>query len=248
MKEYLGKSAQNYDQADGNKIILNPNLIHEIPENKNTNHRKQFLDIGCGKGFFYKTATMKGYNYTGIDISKEMIKYAKKRYPDGNFIVCDARKLKKISAKSFDLILINMLLPSIEKKKDLDSIISRAKIALKKDGTIIITTAHPCFDPLMQKFLQLRHDITSDLDTYFISPQKYSVKKRINNKIFIFRDNHWTISDYINTLIRHHLYIISINECQPSKKHRHINKKYYEVKKNFPTFLIIKAKILSRHL
>lgn len=41
------------------------------------------LDIGCGYGRFYKPER----KYTGVDFSKEMIKKAKKRFPDGDFRV-----------------------------------------------------------------------------------------------------------------------------------------------------------------
>ena len=49
------------------------------------------LDVGCGQGDLYGFLRNRGIknNYIGIDVSSEMIGYAKKKYPDGDFILED---------------------------------------------------------------------------------------------------------------------------------------------------------------
>lgn len=53
------------------------------------------LDVGCGIGHFYGFLDEMGLlsslkiNYSGIDISKKMIEFAKKKFPDINFDIVD---------------------------------------------------------------------------------------------------------------------------------------------------------------
>jgi ubiquinone/menaquinone biosynthesis C-methylase UbiE len=49
------------------------------------------LDVGCAQGDFYQfiRSRSKTVEYTGIDISSEMIKSARERFPDGCFIQGD---------------------------------------------------------------------------------------------------------------------------------------------------------------
>ncbi len=50
------------------------------------------IDIGCGEGFLSKYLLSKGFNVTGIDFSKNAIKYAKKNAPEVRFVVKDIIK------------------------------------------------------------------------------------------------------------------------------------------------------------
>jgi ubiquinone/menaquinone biosynthesis C-methylase UbiE len=68
------------------------------------------LDFGCGTGYLYKYLQKSGFKvkYTGIDISSEAIKFAKKIYNkenNCNFIL--ANILERNLKKKFDHILIN---------------------------------------------------------------------------------------------------------------------------------------------
>lgn len=51
------------------------------------------LDIGSGAGFDSLVFTKRGYDYLGIDASKEMIKLAKKRNKHASFILMDMNRL-----------------------------------------------------------------------------------------------------------------------------------------------------------
>lgn len=64
------------------------------------------LDVGCGIGDFYRYLQEHGISasYTGIDILPEMIKEAKRRNPEGEFISGDLFSQKIYSPGSFDLV------------------------------------------------------------------------------------------------------------------------------------------------
>ena len=65
---------------------------------------KKILEIGCGSGNLAKFFLKAGYNYTGIDLSKEMLKIAKELEPTAKFMHGDMRDLKL--KNNFDAILI----------------------------------------------------------------------------------------------------------------------------------------------
>ena len=51
---------------------------------------RRVLDVGCGcEGRFLRVLMERGFQCTGLDISKEMITTAKKRYPEVAFAVGD---------------------------------------------------------------------------------------------------------------------------------------------------------------
>ncbi len=55
---------------------------------------KKILEIGSGSGNMAKLFIENKYNYTGLDISKEMIELSKEYVPKGNFIRGDMRHLE----------------------------------------------------------------------------------------------------------------------------------------------------------
>ena len=71
---------------------------------------KRVLEIGCGIGTDATNFARAGANYTGVDLSSESIKLAKKRFEvfglEGTFIECNAEELDKVFAngEQFDLI------------------------------------------------------------------------------------------------------------------------------------------------
>ena len=65
---------------------------------------KRVLDFGCGGGWLSKSLAFNGQNVIGIDVSRRLIRYAKKASPDSEFIVGDCMNLP-FREKSFDAII-----------------------------------------------------------------------------------------------------------------------------------------------
>jgi trans-aconitate methyltransferase len=58
---------------------------------------RSVLDVGCGLGYFYQSlrdCSFKDFSYTGIDISKKLIRGAKKKYPETQFKALDFADFK----------------------------------------------------------------------------------------------------------------------------------------------------------
>jgi len=49
--------------------------------------------LGCGNGRLYNTIVSEKIDYIGIDFSEELIKIARKKYHEGEFMVADSLNL-----------------------------------------------------------------------------------------------------------------------------------------------------------
>ncbi len=231
MKEYYGSSAQNYKQASSKEALLTPAILRNLPKGNG----KSLLDLGCGDGFFQPIAKEFGYNYTGIDISLDMISKAKKLHEESEFIVSSSTNFTdKINAK-FDIILINMMFPSISNLEDIQKTLIQCKKVLNSEGRVIIGTTHPMFDGYMQKEILKREDILTEFTDYFASGTKYTSIKDFDGKRYEFEDFHWTLKDYISAINFADLKIDLIDECAPSKESN------LELK--FPKYIVFVLKI-----
>lgn len=69
---------------------------------------KKLLDVGCGTGDLYGfliSLEIKNFGYTGIDISERMIKQAREKFPNANFIKDDF--LKRNFNGDFDIVFVS---------------------------------------------------------------------------------------------------------------------------------------------
>lgn len=62
------------------------------------------LEIGCGSGHLAQRFVAAGYDYTGVDISPQMLELARKRCADARFEQADMRALQL--NRTFDAVLI----------------------------------------------------------------------------------------------------------------------------------------------
>lgn len=65
----------------------------------------KILDIGVGGGRTTKYLLPISSDYTGVDYVQEFVERVKRKYPQGNFLVGDARNLREFADESFDLII-----------------------------------------------------------------------------------------------------------------------------------------------
>ncbi|PJC47960.1 MAG: hypothetical protein CO034_00690 [Parcubacteria group bacterium CG_4_9_14_0_2_um_filter_35_11] len=106
------------------------NFLSLLPE------RAKILDAGCGPGNFTKYFLIKGYSVEGVDLSKEMIKIAKQKVPQGSFKIMDLRKLKYPS-KSFDGLFAAYSLIHIP-KRDIISTLKGFNRVLRRKGVLFL--------------------------------------------------------------------------------------------------------------
>lgn len=240
MKEYYGESAKLYKPRKINLYILMPAIDRAIP--KSNKLQQKLLDIGCGNGDYFSIADKKGYKYYGFDASPDMIRIARDNYPKGKFLIASSMNFSHYYKNKFDIVLINMLLPTLKNKDKIINTLKEAKTVLTKNGKIIIGIGHPCFNHYMQKYIFKRNDVKTDFHGYFKSEIMFKVPQKFDNKQFIFKDYHRSITDYFDCIHASGLAVTKIDECEPVNAKNKKDNIYLKKFKQFPIYLIFICK------
>lgn len=96
------------------------------------------LDVGCGSGYPIAAYLIeKGFQVTGLDGSKELLKIAEEKCPSMKRIYCDVRTV--VLEEKYDAIIEWWCLFHLPKEDQL-KMISRFAHWLKKDGIVEFTT------------------------------------------------------------------------------------------------------------
>lgn len=102
------KLATYYDflQQDIDYNIWMQFLENNIKKLKKNNEKIKILEVGCGTGKFAEMLNMEQFEYTGFDLSPEMIEIAKTKNIKGKFLVEDVCEFQLF--EKFDVIICFM--------------------------------------------------------------------------------------------------------------------------------------------
>lgn len=132
------KYASLYDLIYKNKNYLKEvNFLTKQFKIKNKKAKK-VLDLGCGTGQYTYLLSKKGYEVTGVDISKSMIEIAKKKYKTKKNINFIHKDLKKINLKNkFDIVVALFDVLSFQNSKsEIERFFKVLSKHLKKGGLV----------------------------------------------------------------------------------------------------------------
>ncbi len=193
---------------------------------------KRILDIGCGDGFIINFFKSKGADCTGVDISADTIRNCKKIYPNGNFFVQDVKKLSL--GDKFDFILALYLFLSFNDKQEIVLSLNKMGGHLKKNGKIIIATAHPAFDfarnaQTMEKFFD---------EEYIYSKKGLPVHYKHKSRNIEFVDFHWMVEDYAQCIKEAGFLIEDIREPMPIENSKTEDPEIYDARIRYPPIII----------
>jgi ubiquinone/menaquinone biosynthesis C-methylase UbiE len=106
-------------------------------------HNASVLDLACGNGVLAKSLP-KGVKYTGVDLSENLIKFAKNEDKNYNhkYIVADITKPLKIDEDGFSAATIILALQNIS---DPLSVLQNASNHLLTGTDLVIVLNHPMF-------------------------------------------------------------------------------------------------------
>lgn len=103
--EFFDTCAPQWD-AD---MIRNDNVINEILDLSRIKKDTRVLDVACGTGVLFDDYLQRGACITGLDISPQMVRIAREKFPHINILCADA-ETDKIQGK-FDVIMIYNAFP-----------------------------------------------------------------------------------------------------------------------------------------
>jgi SAM-dependent methyltransferase len=140
MNNSIKTTIKSYDETASEyyRVVSSFELLPEIKKfSKEVVEKGRILDLGCGPGHHSNYFSNQGFKVTGIDLSSEMIKLAKKEFKSVDFKVMDMSKLD-FEVDTFDGIWASASLLHIPKYK-IKSLLKRLKELLVNDGILYIS-------------------------------------------------------------------------------------------------------------
>lgn len=137
--------------------------------------RRKILEIGCGSGRLAKFFINGGYEYTGLDYSCEMIKLAKKRNEDVDFICSDMRRFSL--DELFNVVVITgKSICHLEKSEDVTDTFANIHRSLENDGLLILDVFDS--DVIFNNFqYESEHNVVVDNKRYLIKNKNSILNK-----------------------------------------------------------------------
>ena len=101
------------------------------------------LDVGCGTGYLLQRLSDRGARASGIDLSPEMVRIARRETGLSSIAVDDAVSLDTIDDSSFDRVVSNYVLMDVPNH---DGALRNMARVLRPGGEAVLVFLHPCFD------------------------------------------------------------------------------------------------------
>jgi SAM-dependent methyltransferase len=211
-------------------LVLVPSLLRLVKELG----PRRILDVGSGCGFLTAKLSLLGAEVLGIDISKQMVLQAEKRFSTRanlRFQHASIAEFATSCPRSFDLAISNMAVSTME---NLASVFQSVFSILRRHGTFVFSVTHPFFwncyrhaEPFNRFNYWKEHPVTA--------PFRITLEPKSRFKTTYF---HRPLATYLNSLAASGFNLQNIVEPQVSKSAP------IEYRRNFqfPRFLIISAK------
>ena len=123
--------AKNWDA----ETIRNERVINIILDNAQVKENTRVLDVACGTGVLFPDYIKRGAVVTGVDISPEMVKIAKKNFPKIEVLCEDVENLD--FTENFDVVMVYNAFPHFPHPERL---IEKLSTFLRDGG--ILSVAH----------------------------------------------------------------------------------------------------------
>lgn len=105
-------------------MVRNEEVIEFILDKGGIKKGVKVLDVACGTGVLFSDYIRRGAIVTGVDISPEMIKTAKEKFPQTEIICADAENFD--FQKEFDAVMIYNAFPHFANPEGLFANLSKA--------------------------------------------------------------------------------------------------------------------------
>jgi ubiquinone/menaquinone biosynthesis C-methylase UbiE len=167
-KRYEASYENKYKRADALEKKLLKKLLEQF------GNAQLLLEVGCGTAHFTKWMASLGFECCGVDISKFMLKEARKMWIQGCLLQCESSHLP-FRTKSMDVVVY---ITSLEFMPDIDAVLTEAGRVAKKG--MVIGLMNKWSLSTLRKMLQAR----KGSNQFYRNASFYSIRdiKRILNK------------------------------------------------------------------
>lgn len=135
--------AEGYDELGDSKPhnahLERPAILSLLPDV----HGARVLDAGCGAGHLTEALDDRGATVVGIDVSQEMLTYARERVPDAEFSQVDLADGIPFPDDSFDGIASSLAFHYVS---DWGTLFGELRRILRPGGWIVCSVQHPHAD------------------------------------------------------------------------------------------------------
>ena len=151
MKKWYESLFENYAKKYDKECFVQGTVgeCDFIEEEINRDKSLKIIDIGCGTGRHAIELTKRGYNMTGVDLSRDQIKRAKEKSQEAgltiDFQIQDARNLPFKDEFDLAIMLCEGGFSLMETDEMNFEILKNATKALKSKGKLIFTTLNGLF-------------------------------------------------------------------------------------------------------
>jgi 2-polyprenyl-3-methyl-5-hydroxy-6-metoxy-1,4-benzoquinol methylase len=165
--------------------------------------RIKICDIGCGQGELSYRLHNLGAIVTGIDVSKNLLEFARKKTDKIDWICDNAMELSQISNDSFDVVVSNLMLMDVP---DFKAVFNSTYRVLEPGGVFVFVIMHPCFQ---SPFSYTLEDGSRNVSTYSTQHWKSKGSGTLRSTLGAY---HRPISHYINELLNTGFSIVYLDE------------------------------------
>lgn len=237
------QQAAAYDKLIGNHgdplraEFLDPVLMQLLGDVRGL----KVLDAGCGNGYLTAKLQSQKAEVVGVDSSAELLKLAKQRFPQSQFIQSDLTQKLPFPDASFDLVVSQLVLMDLPQ---CDILIAESYRVLRTGARVVMSILHPLFTPPVGSFHRgvlgrlFPAHASYHLKNYF---QTGCYRKQIYRSPVTSLYYHRLFSTYINSFLVAGFRLAKLLEPRPS---REFLKKYpqYLHADRIPIFLLAEFK------
>lgn len=164
---------------------------------------KKICDIGCGQGELSYRLSLRGAVVTGVDLSINLLEFAKRTTDKVTWVHDDAMKLSKLPNETYDYVVSSLMLMDLPDHRD---VFTASQRILKLDGIMIWVIMHPCFQ---SPFSSPLGDGSRKIMQYDSQFWKSGGEGTIRSTVGAY---HRSLSEYLNDFIDSGFSIVRIDE------------------------------------
>ena len=136
---YAGASQGYFAKVDAklHRMRLRLRWILAASGLDSANAARRFLDVGASGGFMVETARRAGFQASGLELDPVSVAYARRHYPDGDFVHGRIEAFAATAPSAFDLVHCSEV---IEHVTDVNAFVAGIVGVMKPGGFLYLTT------------------------------------------------------------------------------------------------------------